>query len=184
MKFGTKFASMFAAAALLAVPGFGESPKTTEPNPTLERNVQHAINTLAYYDVFDALSFRIANDGTVTLLGEVTRYNVRNSAASAVKSIEGVTRVENLIEVLPLSYFDDNIRVRAYNAVFGHPALSRYAINARPPIRIIVKNGAVKLEGVVNSALDRQLVETRIRSLPSTLAVTNNLRLDSETAAN
>ncbi|MEO8098600.1 MAG: BON domain-containing protein [Acidobacteriota bacterium] len=184
MKLGTTFASMFTAAALLAVPGFAGSAKTPEPvkNANLESDIRHAINTLAYYDVFDDLSFRIADDGTVTLLGEVTRYNVRNNAGSAVKHIAGVTKVDNQIEVLPLSYFDDNIRIRAYNAIFGFPALSRYSLNSRSPIRIIVKNGNITLAGVVNSELDRRLVEMRIRALPNTFSVTNHLRLDSEVA--
>ncbi|MEP6962912.1 MAG: BON domain-containing protein [Acidobacteriota bacterium] len=183
MKFGTTFASMFAAAALLAVPGFAGSATSPE-QVKINTDVRKAINTLAYYDVFDNLSYRIADDGTVTLTGAVTRYNVRNSAVSAVKHVPGVSRVDDQIEVLPLSNFDDRIRVNAYNAIFGYPALSRYILQARSPIRIIVKNGNVTLEGVVNSAMDKQLVETRVKQLPNAFSVVNNLHLDNEVAAN
>jgi hyperosmotically inducible protein len=144
----------------------------------VERDIRHAINSLAYYGVFDDLGFTIDDAGAVTLSGQVMQYYVRNSAVSVVKGIPGVTRVNDQIEVLPLSPFDNNIRIRAYNAIFGYPALSRYAINSRPPIRIVVKNGNITLAGVVNNEMDRTLVYNRIRALPGAFTVTNELRLD------
>jgi hypothetical protein len=83
------------------------------------------------------------------------------------------------VEVLPLSPYDDNIRLRAYLAIYGSPALSRYAINARPTIRILVKNGNLTLTGVVDNDLDRKLAEFRVRSLPFIFQVTNDLRVAS-----
>ncbi len=165
------------AAALLAVPGFA-SHGTPAPNAALESNVRQAINKLAYYGVFDDLSFTLDDSGAVTLSGQVMQYYVRNAAVSAVKDVAGVTRVDDKIEVLPLSPFDNGIRIRAYNAIFGYPALSRYAINARPPIRILVKNGNITLAGVVNNELDRTLAYNRLQSLPGAFSVTNQLRLD------
>lgn len=178
MKIGYTISTL-ATAALLALPA-GASQPTPSPAPAaaVERDVRHAINSLAYYSVFDDLDFTLDDAGVVTLSGEVTRYYVRNSAVSAVKNIPGVTRVEDKIEVLPLSPYDNNIRVRAYNAIFGYPALSRYAINSRPPIRILVKYGNITLAGVVNNELDRTLAYNRLRSLPGAFSVTNQLRLD------
>ncbi len=178
MKSGHAILNLVAAAALFAVPGFGASQGAPSSNPNLEKEVRHAINSLPYYGVFDDLNFSIDDAGAVTLSGEVVQYYVRNSAIGAVKNIAGVTRVNDKIEVLPLSPFDNNIRIRAYNAIFGYPALSRYAINSRPPIRIIVKNGNITLEGVVNNEMDRTLVYNRIRALPGAFTVTNDLRLD------
>jgi hyperosmotically inducible periplasmic protein len=180
MKIGRPISTFFAAAALLALPSFGAGKDSPVVNPNLERDVRHAINMLAYYNVFDDLTFSIDKEGVVTLSGEVMRYNVHNSAVSAVKAVPGVTRVNDQIEVLPLSPFDNSIRTLAYNAIFNYPALSRYAINSRPPIHIIVKNGNVTLTGVVNNELDRRLVYNRIQALPKVFSVTNHLRLDSD----
>lgn len=176
MKIEHTISTLF-AAVLLAVPALA-SQGTPAPNAALENNVRQAINKLAYYGVFDDLSFTLNDSGAVTLNGQVMQYYVRNAAVSAVKNVAGVTRVEDKIEVLPLSPFDNGIRIRAYNTIFGYPALSRYAINSRPPIRILVKNGNITLAGVVNNELDRTLVYNRIRALPGAFTVTNELRLD------
>ena len=146
----------------------------------LNSDVRQAINKLPYYGVFDDLSYSIDSAGVVTLSGETRTYVVRNSAISAVKDVPGVTRVEDKIEILPLSPYDDNVRARAYNAIFNFPALSRYAINSRPPIRIIVNRGNVTLSGVVNNELDRTLIYNRVQVLPGVFSVKNDLRLDSD----
>ena len=178
MKIGRTISTLVAAVALVAVPGFSASQGTPSADPNLEKEVRHAINSLPYYGVFDELKFTIDDAGAVTLSGQVMQYYVRNSAIGAVKDIPGVTRVNDQIEVLPLSPFDNNIRIRAYNAIFGYPALSRYAINSRPPIRILVKNGNVTLAGVVNNEMDRTLAYNRIQALAGVFSVTNDLRLD------
>lgn len=183
MQVGRMLSAVVMTARLLAVPGLAATKGTPEPNPNLERDVRHAIGTLAWYGVFDNLSFSVDTAGAVTVSGQVMQYNVRNSAISAVKRVAGVTRVQDNIEVLPLSPFDNGIRIRAYNAIFAYPALSRYAINARPPIRILVKNGNVTLAGVVNNELDRTLAYNRIQALPGVFSVTNELHLDSDFAA-
>jgi hyperosmotically inducible protein len=176
MRIGKTIAALLGTAAL-AVSSFGATAAQESKPGDLDGKVRHAIDTLAWYGVFDDIGYKI-DDGVVTLTGEVRTYPVQNSAISAVKGIEGVERVVDNIEVLPLSPYDDNIRVRAYNAIFGYPALSRYALNARPPIRILVNRGNITLTGVVNNELDRKLVEMRIQSLPGVFSVTNNLRLD------
>ncbi len=175
MKIGNTISTFF-TAAVLTVSAFGAQIPSTNPN--LEKDVRHAINSLAYYGVFDDLGFTIGDNGVVTLTGEVMQYYVHNSAISAVRDVPGVTRVVDQIEVLPLSPFDNDIRIRAYNAIFGYPALSRYALNSRPPIHIVVKRGNITLAGVVNNELDRKLAFTRLRSLPGALSITNDLRLD------
>jgi hyperosmotically inducible periplasmic protein len=179
MRIKNTISALLTAAVLLAIPALAsQAPANPVANPNLEKDVRHAINSLPYYGVFDDLSFSIDDKGVVTLSGEVMQYYVRNSAVGAVRAIPGVTRVNDQIEVLPLSPFDNTIRIQAYNAIFGYPALSRYAINSRPPIHIVVKNGNITLAGVVNNELDRKLVYNRIRALPNAFSVTNDLRLD------
>ena len=181
MRFTKSLASVALAGLLSAAPGFASSSAPVAVSQaTLEKDVNRAIQTLAWYGVFDNIEFQVKPDGRVTLVGQVASYVVQRDAVSAVKHVPGVTGVDDKIEVLPLSPFDNSIRVRAYNAIFGYPALSRYAINARSPIRILVKNGNVTLAGFVSNDLDRKLVEMRVRTLPATFQVTNNLQVDGQ----
>src|SRR5258708_722549 len=118
-------------------------------NPELQRKVRHELVMLPYLGVFDNLSYRIDN-GVVTVMGEVVRPTLKSDAGNVVKHVEGVKGVVNNIEVLPLSPFDDRIRFAAYRAIYGYGPLQRYGMGTQPSIRIIVKNGHVSLEGVVN----------------------------------
>ena len=120
---------------------------------------------LPYYSVFDNLAFQVDGD-TVTLLGQVTRPTLKSSARNVVKGIEGVEKVVNKIEVLPLSPADDRIRLATYRAIFGESALQRYGMSAVPSIHIIVNNGRVTLEGVVDNETDKNLANIRANGVP------------------
>jgi osmotically-inducible protein OsmY len=111
----------------------------------------------------------------VTLLGQVTNPSLKSDAGNVVKRIEGVEKVDNQIEVLPASPMDDRLRRRLYRAIYGYPALQRYALPAIEPIRIVVKNGHVTLEGVVDSEADKNLARMRARGVPGIFSVDNNL---------
>jgi len=143
----------------------------------LEREVRHELVMLPYYGVFDNLAFKV-DGGTVTLLGQVSRPTLKTDAERVVRSIEGVERVINRIEVLPLSPYDDRIRLATYRAIYGNTALNRYALQAIPPIHIIVKNGNVTLEGVVANQGDKNIADIQARSVPGVFSVTNNLRVE------
>jgi hyperosmotically inducible periplasmic protein len=143
------------------------------------REVRHELVMLPYYGVFDNLSYRV-DGGTVTLMGQVTRPTLKNDAGNVVKGIEGVERVDNKIQVLPLSSMDDGLRVAEYRAIYGHPGLDRYAMQSVPPIHIIVDNGKVTLEGVVANQGDKDMAGVRANTVSGVFSVTNNLRLDSD----
>lgn len=143
----------------------------------LAQEVRHQLLMLPYYNVFDNLEFRVEGRDVV-LTGQVTRPVVKEDAESAVRSIPGVETVTNDIEVLPVSPFDDQIRRAAYRAIYGNPALRRYALNPNPPIRIIVKNGNITLAGVVDSEIDKTLAGMQANSVPDVFSVTNNLRVE------
>jgi len=133
---------------------------------------------LPYYGVFDDLGFSV-NGGTVTLMGQVTQPVLKDDAARAVKKIEGVTNVTNNIEVLPLSPNDDQIRRAVYRAIYGDPSLStRYGFRALPSIHIIVKNGNVRLEGVVANEGDRNIAGLRAKGVPGAFSVENDLKVE------
>jgi hyperosmotically inducible protein len=144
----------------------------------LVSQIRHELMMLPYYGVFDDLAFRV-DDGTVTLLGAVTKPTLKKDAEAVVKRIEGVEKVINEIEVLPLSPMDDQIRMAEYRAIYGDPALSiKYGYRAVPSIHIIVKNGQVTLEGVVADKADRDLVNLRANAVPGVFSVTNDLRVE------
>jgi len=143
----------------------------------LAREVRHELVMLPYYGVFDNLSFKVEGN-TISLYGQVTRPTLKSSAERVVKDIEGVEKVVNNIEVLPLSPNDDQIRLAMYRTIYGHAALNRYALQAVPPVHIIVKNGNVTLEGVVATQMDKQIAEVQARSVPGVFSVTNNLRVE------
>ncbi|MDQ2900436.1 MAG: BON domain-containing protein [Acidobacteriota bacterium] len=141
----------------------------------LIREVRHELVMLPYYNVFDNLSFRV-NGSNVTLLGQVTRPTLKSDAGNVVKRIEGVTQVDNQIEVLPLSPNDDQIRRAVYRAIYGNSALAtRYGFQAVPSIHIIVKNGNVTLDGVVANQGDKNIANIQAKGVPGAFSVTDNL---------
>jgi len=95
-----------------------------------------------------------------------------------VKRIEGVERVVNKIKVLPASFNDNRIRRATYRAIYGHPALSRYALQPVPPIHIIVDNGHVTLVGAVASQMDKNVAYLEANNVPDVFSVTNKLRVE------
>jgi hyperosmotically inducible protein len=146
----------------------------TKANQNLVREVRHQLLLLPYYSVFDNLAFKVDGD-RVTLEGQVTNPTLKHDAETAVKSIEGVSGVTNNIEVLPTSPMDDQSRRALYRAIYGEPSLSKYGWSAMPSIHIIVKNGHVNLEGVVDNETDKNLAGLRANGVPNVFEVKNNL---------
>jgi hyperosmotically inducible periplasmic protein len=140
----------------------------------LVKEVRHQLLLLPYYSVFDNLLYKVDGD-KVTLLGQVVRPTLKSDAERAVKDIEGVSSVDNQIQVLPTSPMDDQSRRAVYRALYGDTALSRYGMSALPSIHIIVNNGHVTLEGVVDSEGDKNLANIRANGVPNVFSVTNNL---------
>jgi hyperosmotically inducible protein len=143
----------------------------------LIREVRHELVMLPYYGVFDNLSYSVNGD-VVTLMGQVTRPTLKSDAENVVKDIEGVSRVENKIEVLPVSPNDDRLRLALYRAIYGDTQLSRYSLQAVPPIHIIVKNGNVTLEGQVANEGDKNIAGVRANGVSGVFSVQNNLRVE------
>lgn len=129
--------------------------------------------------MFDNLSYRVDGD-TVTLLEQVTRPTLKSEAEHVAKGIEGVGRVVNKLEVLPLSPMDQRIRMAEYRAIYGDPVLQSYGLSAVASTHIIVNQGRVTLEGVVASENDRNIANIRANGVPGVFSVTNNLRVEKE----
>jgi osmotically-inducible protein OsmY len=140
----------------------------------IQKEIRHELVMLPYLTVFDNLGYKV--DGyNVTLVGQVTKPALKSDAEGAVKRIEGVEKIDNQIEVLPLSPMDDRLRQSLYRSIYGYPPLQRYGMPVVKPIRLIVKNGHVTLEGVVDSVADRNLVILRANTTPGIFSVKSNL---------
>lgn len=159
----------------MTVPAAMEA-KNTKP-VTLEEAVRHHLAMMPRYSIFDNLAFQV--DGTtVTLTGQVATPIVKDDAMKTARGVEGVTNVVNNIEVLPLSPTDDSLRIAVYRAIYGAPSLSaRYGFTGGPSIHIIVKNGVVKLEGVVANSMDRNVAGMRAQGVFGAFQVENDLKI-------
>lgn len=144
----------------------------------LEKQIRKEIVTLPFYSLWDHISFAVNDDGEVTVDGKVYRPSLKKSVERAVSRIEGVTDVDNQLEVLPTSPNDDDIRMATYRRIYGNSALQRYQLRAVPPIHIIVENGRVTLEGVVSSEFDKRIAGTQANTVNGVFDVVNNLRVD------
>ncbi len=166
--------------SLLCLSAAAQDTQRSQPSAKSEdriiREVRHELLMLPYFGVFDNIAFKVDGD-TVTLMGQVVRPTLKSDAENAVKRIEGVEKVDNQIDVLPPSSADDRIRLQLYRAIYGAPGLEKYALGVQKPIRIIVKNGHVMLEGVVDNQGDKDLANIRAKGVPGTFSVDNNLQV-------
>ena len=169
-----------ALSAVLMIPVATAAPSKGRQEPKtqrqLVREVRHQLVMLPYYSVFDNLAYRVEGS-KVILEGQVVRPTLKSDAEAVVKSIEGVSSVANNIEVLPPSPMDDQLRRALYRSIYGEPQLSRYGFAAVAAIHIIVKNGNVTLDGVVDNEADKNLATIRANQVPNVFSVKNNLQV-------
>src|SRR5579862_9722394 len=86
-------------SAGLAFAGTGIDEATARIN----KEVRHELVMLPFLNVFDNLTYQVDGD-TVTLYGQVTRPTLKSDAENVVQKLEGVNKVDNQIEVLPVSF--------------------------------------------------------------------------------
>jgi len=178
---------VLAAVTLLAVVfGMADQKKThndvfTSGPPDegqLAKKIRHELLMLPYYSIFDDLAFQL-NGTEVTLQGACPPeppWDIKSDAENVVKRIPGVTEVFNEIKLLPLSNMDWQIRRAEAKAIYGDPEIgTRYGYQALPSVHIIVDNGHVTLEGVVDNQFDDTLIRTRANEVPAVFSVTDNL---------
>lgn len=174
-----KLLALAAALAISASAAIAAPANSPQGDARTSNKVRKELVTLPYYGVFDNLAYKIEG-GTVTLYGQVVDAVTRKDAENRVKRIEGVDRVVNNIQVLPVSGMDNSIRVRTYRTIARTGSLYRYFMGTNPSIHIIVSRGRVALEGVVSNRMDSQLAYMAARQVPGVFEVTNNLRVENE----
>lgn len=166
---------LIAASAAFAAPNNGD--EAGQSYQQVVKKVRHELLTLPYFGVFDNLAYKVEGN-TVTLYGQVLRPSTRSDAERRVAKIKGVERVVNKIEVLPISTFDDSVRINTFRALAQTGALYRYLWGPNPSIRIIVNRGHVTLEGVVANKGDKNLANIVASGVPGAFSVTNHLRAE------
>ena len=165
---------VIAAGAAMAA---NTNPAGGSNDTLIAQKVVHEIRIYPRYTMWDNISVRV-HDGDVELQGQVSQPFKKADLGRIAQRISGVRSVTNQIEVLPTSFFDDRIRLAVARAIYRDPVLSRYAIQAVPPIHIIVDNGHVTLEGVVNSPMEKNVAGIRASQGLSFGQVTNNLQVE------
>jgi hyperosmotically inducible protein len=166
---------LVAALMLLAVstPAFAQ-----KENLQIFRDVQREVLRYPHFTIFDSVNAQI-DDGVVVLTGKVTMPYKRTDIERRVSRLTGIDEVQNRIEVLPVSQFDDDLRYRIARAIYGNPHFLGYGSMVNPPIHIIVDGGRVTLEGVVNSNVERMLARSIATSF-NAFEVNNELKTDAE----
>lgn len=161
-------ATLMIGAAAAAIPGDAD----------LAKSVRHEVLMYSRYTMWDDVNFRVKN-GHVELLGAVTQPYKKQELGKIVQSIPGVASLTNELKVLPLSSFDDRLRLQVARAIFSDPTLSRYAMGAVPSIHIIVDNGHVTLTGTVDNETEKQIAGIRASGAGLGFGpVVNNLSVD------
>ena len=169
------------AVALMLLALAAPARAAGDANLQLFRDVQKQVLQYPHFTIFDSVKAEFDN-GVVTLHGKVTMPYKRSDIEKRIARVDNVTQVNNRIEVLPVSQFDDDLRFRIARAIYGNSSFWRYASMVNPPIHIVVERGHVTLEGVVDSNVDRMLA----RSLASQFGVfslKNELKTDAEVRA-
>lgn len=195
----TLASSLLCFTFFASLPAAGQEAQMSEQALLrMAQRIQKALITLPTYGVFDDLRFGIKGR-EVVLRGFASRPTLKDSAEQVVKRIEGVEKVDNKIDVLPLSPNDDRIRAEVYAKIYLHPTLIRYNPNRGTPvwrspariaggitndpppgfhpIHIIVKDGNVTLTGVVASSMDKSIAEIQANQ-SAAFSVTNDLLIE------
>ena len=174
-------------AAVVAVIGIGAMssvPAFADPqSETLQvfKEIQRQVNYYAYFTIFDNVNVGIDETGVVTLTGSVTSPFKKGRIEDRVDDVDGVLAINNQIEVLPVSRFDNRLRYQVARAIYGHPSLGQY-IRAHPSIHIVVKRGHVTLTGVVNNESDETIALLQAGHVGA-FSVTSELKTSDEVEA-
>ena len=132
------------------------------------------VDNLLWNDSVDASDVGIeVNNGTVTLNGTVPNYAALVSAISEIWNVDGVIKINNLIQVkypeknkVPS---DSDIQIRAENILAWNPDLES------SNIQLFVENGVVTLKGSVDTFWKKLKAKSVVTDLKGILLVDNQL---------
>jgi hyperosmotically inducible periplasmic protein len=172
-----KYIGLFVAALMFCAQSAMAQPAERKDLQVFN-DVAKSVNHYSFFTIFDDISADVTG-GVVTLEGKVTMPYKKDDIEKRVAKVDGVTKVVNKVEVLPVSSWDDQLRYRIARAIYGNSNFWNYAASANPPIHIIVDHGKVTLTGVVQSNVDRMLARSLVNQ-NGVLSVTNKLQTVAE----
>ena len=173
-----KVIASWVVAALLTGASMAAAQTADPRDVKVGDNIVRQVNSYAKFTIFDDVNANI-DQGVVVLTGRVTMPYKKDDIGKRIAGIDGVREVQNNIDVLPVSQFDNELRQKVARAIYGHPSFWTYAAMANPPIHIIVERGRVRLTGVVNSNVERMLARSLATGFGE-LSVVNELKTDAE----
>ena len=170
------------AALLFVGPARADEAVPAAPAPIadvdLQAEVVDSVLDYVHYGVFDSVGVGVEN-GVVTLTGSVLQPWRKDDIQKRVARLEGVREVKNQIRVQPVSSFDDRLRVQLYRRIYGQGMFERFASMPNPPIHIVVENGSITLTGLVNSRVEKAVLESIARGSMA-FKVDNQVQIESE----
>ena len=169
-----RFVAALTVVLALSAPAFAADRKDLQ----VARDVSKQVLTYPQFSIFDAVHMQVDN-GIVTLLGKVTMPYKKNDIEKRVAKVDGVTRIVDKVDVLPVSTWDDELRYRIARAIYGNANFWHYAASANPPIHVVVDHGRVTLTGVVQSEVDKMLARSLVTQ-NGVMSVTNKLQTAEE----
>jgi hyperosmotically inducible protein len=167
------------AAVLLLSAAVASASAIDKKDLQVINDIQRSVNKYAYFTIFDDVNVAI-NNGVVTLTGAVTQPYKKDEIEKRVAKVDGVSKVQDHIAVLPVSQFDNQLRYRLARVIYGNPNLQMYGLGANPSIHIVVDHGHVTLTGVVNNDFDRTIAGTAVAGQFGVMSVKNDLKTNAE----
>lgn len=171
---------LLAACLLLGAAGAG-AQTTERKDLQVFNDIERSVNRSPWLTVFDDISAAV-KDGVVTLDGKVTQPFKRDDIVKRVAGVNGVSRVVDRITVLPVSTWDDQLRVRIARAIYGNPHFWNLGARSNPSIRIVVERGHVTLTGIVQNDMDRMIARSLVNQV-GVFSVANELLTVAEARA-
>ena len=151
------------------------SPSGVAPQQILKK-ARYDVLTYSFYTIFDHITLE-AEANRLIVGGQVTEPYKKSDLGNILANIKGVTYLKNNIQVLPVSFMDNQVREEIAERIYGDPMFANYANQANPPIHIIVDNGNVTLYGAVDSLVDRQKAAIDARFAATYFGLKNDLRV-------
>src|SRR5882762_186151 len=104
-----KLLGLAATLALAGVAGATTAPAASYTDSEIAAKAAHEIRMYSRYTIWDNVNLRV-HDGNLELIGQVSQPFKKQDLQRIVQRVPGVTSVTNELEVLPLSFNDDNLR--------------------------------------------------------------------------
>jgi len=115
-----------------------------------------------------------ADDGVITLTGQVTNYTEKTAAENAAKAVYGVKAVADEIEVEmpgPNKRTDQEIAASALSALKWDVEVPG------DKIRVVVRNGWITLDGTVDWQFQKDAAARCVRYLRGVVGVSNDITI-------